>query len=136
MYTNYHGSRSRWSSLGLEDDEDYYSSYGSNWKKPETTEAKGSYASGKDRSKYPAKVLTAAQVAPYVKAAHNQWTRRGVDGIEQWVFDAPHKAAALLSYWYDDLDDVAEMVEDFPETAADWISDLFATDSISPSMYS
>lgn len=137
MYTNYPGSRSRWSSLGLDDDEDYYSSYGTNFTpKSSTTEAKGIYANGKDNSKYPSKLLTAAQVAPYVKAAHNQWTRRGIDGVEQWVFDAPHKAAALLSYWYDDLDDVAELVEDFPETAADWISDLFATDSISPSMYS
>lgn len=100
-----------------------------------TTEVKGTYIKGKDNTKYPPAELTAAQVSPYVKAAYNQWTRCGVRGIEQWVFDAPHKAAALLSYWYDDVEDIANLVDEFPEDAAEWIADLFSTDSITPSLY-
>lgn len=134
MYSNYPGSRSSryYGHLYDEDYADYYDAF----KTGTTTEIKGTYVKGKDNTKYPPAELTAAQVSPYVRAAYNQWTRRGVAGVEQWVFDAPHKAAALLSYWYDDVDDVAEMVEDFPETAAEWISDLFQSDSITPSMYS
>lgn len=135
MYSNYPGSRSRWSSLGLDDDEDYYSSYGTNFNpKSGTTEVKGSYVGGRDLTKYPPKILTAAQISPYVKAAYNQWTRRGEQGVEQWVFDAPHKAAALLAYWYEDIDDIGDLVETYPEIAAEWITDLFVTDSISPSL--
>jgi len=82
----------------------------------------------------PQVVPTAAQVSPMIKAAYNQWTRRGIAGVEQWVYDAPHKAAAVLSYWYDDVGDIDHMVDYDPESAAEWISDLFATDSIQPSM--
>jgi hypothetical protein len=132
MYSGYGGSRSHWA-----DGDDYYdnmySSYGTNFK-DKTTVAKGSYVNDKSDAKHELTTLTAAQVRPYVKAAFNQWSRRGVEGVEQWVFDAPHKAAALLSYWYDDVDDVFDMVEDFPETAAEWIADLFQSDSISPSL--
>lgn len=78
--------------------------------------------------------LTSNQVAPMVRAAYNQWMRRGVAGIEQWVFDAPHKASALLSYWYEDVDGVEELVESDPISAAEWIEDLFTSDSIQPSM--
>lgn len=130
MYSGYGGYRSR-----FQDDEyeDYYNSW-----QTSTTEAKGSYVGSKSsKTKHtamPKQTYTAAQIAPFVRAAYNQWSRRGEAGVEQWVFDAPHKAVALLSYWYDDVDDVEELVEDFPETAADWISDLFATDSITPSL--
>jgi len=130
MYSGYGGYRSRFED---EDYEDYYSSYGTNFK-DKTTEAKGGYEGAKDNTVFPPVTITAAQVRPYVKAAWNQWSRRGVAGVEQWVFDAPHKAAALLAYWYEDMDDVQELVEDFPDTAAEWISDLFTTDSISPSL--
>ena len=130
MYSNYPGYRSRYNGqLWDEDYEDYYSLGNS------PREAKGSYLTGaKNTSKYPATTLTAAQIAPYVKAAYNQWTRRGAAGVEQWVFDAPHKAAALLAYWYEDLDGVEDLVDEDPECAAEWISDLFATDSIAPSL--
>lgn len=134
MYSNYPGSRSRYNGyLYDEDYEDYYSSYGTNFK---TNEVKGSYIKtpATDKSSYPYELLTAEKVKPYVKAAFNQWSRRGVQGVEQWVFDAPHKAMALLSYWYEDIDDIADLVEDDPLTAAEWISDLFSTDSISPSL--
>lgn len=133
MYSGYGGYRSRYNGVMWEDD--YEDQYGLN---PKTTEAKGSYVGGKTKSKYTgmAKItpLTAAQVTPYVKAAYNSWSRRGVAGVEQWVFDAPYKAAALLEYWYDDLDEIADLVDEDPECAAEFISDLFASDSITPSM--
>jgi hypothetical protein len=132
MYSGYGGSRSHWAD-GDEYYDNMYSSYGTNFN-PKTTVAKGSYVNDKSDAKHELTTLTAAQVRPYVKAAFNQWSRRGVEGVEQWVFDAPHKAAALLSYWYDDVDDVFDMVEDFPETAAEWIADLFQSDSISPNL--
>lgn len=137
MYSNYAGSRSAYA-RGTWWDEDEDSMYqvggvGSS----DVYQVKGSYLTGngaKDSSKYPAVTITAAQVKPYVKAAYNQWTRRGLPGVEQWVFDAPHKAQALLAYWYEDMDDVVELVEDDPLGAAEWIADLFSTDSISPSL--
>lgn len=138
MHSGYTGSRSRFHSSyygGYYDSEveEYYSSL---TPAPKTVEAKGSYLGVKtDKSTYPQTVLSASQIRPYVKAAYNQWSRRGVAGVEQWVYDAPHKAAALLGYWYDDMDEVDELVEDFPETAAEWIADLFQTDSITPSLY-
>jgi hypothetical protein len=92
-----------------------------------TTEVKGSYV--------PDTVIpTSREVKPFVKAAYNQWQRRGYAGIEQWVKDAPHKAAALISYWYDDVDGVTNLVEDDPDEAACWIADLFRTDSVTPSL--
>lgn len=129
-YTNMYSGYSRSSIYGDWEDE-YYSSYGNS-----TTYAKGSYlTSAKDTTKYPAVTLTAAQVKPFVKAAYNQWSRAGLKGVEQWVFDAPHKASALLAYWYEDVDgDISELVEEDPECAAEWICDLFTSDSISPSL--
>lgn len=131
MYSGYGGYRSRFQD---DDYEDYYSTW-----RTGTTEAKGSYIPDSKDTKsshrgLPKQTFTASQISPYVRAAHNQWSRRGVEGVEQWVFDAPHKAAALLSYWYDDVDDVEDLVEDFPETAPEWIADLFASDSIAPSL--
>lgn len=80
--------------------------------------------------------ITAAMVRPYVRACFNQYERKGLSGIEQWVYDAPHKAAALLAYWYDDIDgDMEQLVQDDPVTASEWLLDLFETDSISPSLY-
>jgi hypothetical protein len=79
--------------------------------------------------------LTADQVRPYVRACYNQFERKGVKGIMQWVNDAPQKACALLNYWYDDCDFVDELVYDDPEQAAEWLADLFTTDSVSPSLY-
>lgn len=90
-----------------------------------TTEAKG-YVVQEE--------LTADQIKPYVRACFNQYQRKGLTGIEQWVFDAPHKAAALLTYWYDDLEGIENLVTDDPETAAEWLMDLFETDSIAPSL--
>jgi hypothetical protein len=81
---------------------------------------------------------TISQVKKYIKACHNQYARRGAAGIEQWVFDAPEKAARVLAYWYEDLDEVElyDMVRKDPDEAAHWIQDLFTSDSISPSMLS
>jgi len=137
MYTGYTGSRRMYAMGHWQDDEDDYIYPAGGISSTARTEAKGSYLGNngsKSASKYPHRILTAAQVKPYVQAAYNQWTRRGVPGVEQWVFDAPHKAIALLSYWYDDLDDVEDLVEESPDVAADWIADLFKTDSITPSL--
>ena len=81
--------------------------------------------------------ITAEMVKPYVRACFNQYQRKGLTGIEQWVFDAPHKAAALLTYWYDDMagGEMDELVAADPEQAAEWLLDLFETDSIAPSLY-
>lgn len=134
MYSKYPGSRSRFQTGYYDDEyEDYYGSL------TPTTEAKGSYIGASSKTKYaglPKVTLTAAQVQPYVRAAYNQWTRRGQAGVEQWVFDAPHKAAALLSYWYDDLDGIEDLVDEDPDCAAEFIHELFASDSVTPSMLS
>lgn len=79
-------------------------------------------------------IPTNSQVRPYIRAAHNQWIRRGVEGIRQWVIDAPHKAAAVLNFWYDGDMGFDSLVEDDPDEAAVWIEDLFRTDSVTPSM--
>ena len=79
-------------------------------------------------------IPSAREVKPYIRAAHNQWVRHGVAGIKQWILDAPHKAAAVLNFWYDDTAGFENLVEDDPEEAAVWVEDLFRTDSISPSM--
>lgn len=137
MHSGYEGSRSSfhkssYNSYYDSEADDYYASL---TPAPRTNEVKGSYVGVKtDKSTYPAAVLTSWQIKPYVKAAYNQWSRHGVAGVEQWVYDAPHKAAAVLGYWYEDMEEVDELVEDFPETAAEWIADLFATDSITPSL--
>ena len=132
MYTGYTGSRSHYDTVWDEEYEEYYNGFGNKF----STEAKGSYltSGAQDKSKYPAKTLTAAQIKPYVKAAWNQWSRRGGAGVEQWVYDAPHKAAALLAYWYEDIDGVEDLVDEDPDTAAEWIADLFSSDSIAPSL--
>jgi hypothetical protein len=94
---------------------------------------KGSSKSKQQRL-MPKVALTSAQVSPMIKAAYNQWTRQGIRGVEQWVFDAPHKATAVLSYWYEEVEEIEDMVDYDPEGAAMWIAELFQTDSIQPSM--
>lgn len=107
---------------------DPYDEYGTGYGKVgKSYEAKGTWTA-------PQGSFSAAQIKPMIRAAFNQWTRRGVAGIEQWVKDAPYKAAAVLSYWYDDIPDLESLIEDDPIEAAEWIEDLFRTDSIQPSM--
>ena len=76
-----------------------------------------------------------SQVKKYIKACHNQYARRGTAGIEQWVYDAPEKATKVLAYWYEDLDEVElyDLVRKDPDEAAQWIQDLFTSDSVTPS---
>lgn len=78
--------------------------------------------------------LDTAQVKKHVRAAHNQWTRQGAAGLRRWVCDAPEKATRVLAYWYEGLEPIAlfGMVRDDPREAAEWIEDLFKSDSISP----
>lgn len=103
--------------------------------KPQTQEAKGSYeGTGSSKSKSYAK-MTKRQITPFVRALYNQWSRHGLSGIETWVKDAPYKAAAVLSYWYSDVEDIELLVNRDPEEAAVWLEDLFRTDSVTPSMY-
>jgi hypothetical protein len=107
------------------------------WFQPEEKEeAKGFGKVGKSyySGSYQPESLSAAQVKPMIKAAFNCWTRKGRAGIEQWIFDAPHKAAAVINYWYDDVPDIDQLINDDPEEAAVWIEDLFRTDSVTPSM--
>lgn len=120
MYTNYRGSRSSYRSAFGEIDDSLDTDESA------TRVVKGEYVNNSG--------ISARQVAPYVRAAYNSYTRRGRAGIEQWVFDAPHKAATLLAYWYDEIEGIEDLVNSDPDTAADWIADLFASDSISPSM--
>lgn len=123
-----------WWAGRYDEDEDYgygYGKVGNSYPAEEKVkEAKGSYV--QDSSANPP--VTSAQVGRWVKAAYNQWERRGLAGIEQWVKDAPHKAANLLAFWYDDVDSIAALVDDDPEEAAIWIEDLFRTDSVTPSL--
>lgn len=91
---------------------------------------------GKKHKKPQASVPTSAQVSTMIKAAYNQWVRRGLAGVEQWVYDAPHKAVSVLAYWYDDVEGIEDMVNYDPDEAATWIADLFQTDSVTPSMLS
>jgi hypothetical protein len=110
------------------------------WRDQQTAKAKGevvTLGSAEDEVDddfviYPA---TASQVKKYIKACHNQYARRGTAGIEQWVSDAPEKAAKVLAYWYDDLDELEliDMVRKDPDEAAQWIQDLFTSDSVTPS---
>jgi hypothetical protein len=104
-----------------------YSTTGGFGKVGKSYEAKGEYIKAD---------LTAAQVKPMVKAMFNCYQRRGLAGIEQWVYDAPHKASALLTYWYDDIEDIGTLVDDDPIEAAEWLYDLSRTDSIQPSLLS
>lgn len=81
----------------------------------------------------PLEKASQAQVKRYVQAAYNQWSRHGLAGIEQWVYDAPAKAAAVLSWWYEDVDNIEAMVDNDPDGAAEWIEDLFTTEAVTPS---
>jgi len=82
--------------------------------------------------------VTEHQLKKFVRAAFNQWSRRGLAGLEQWVYDAPAKAAQVLAHWYDDLDavELVDLVYKDPDQAAEWIEDLFKSDSVTPSWVS
>lgn len=90
----------------------------------------------KDEAKKKAKELTQARLKKVATAAYNSWSRRGYHGLHQWVLDAPEKALSLLSYWYEDVDSLADMVYEEPATTSEWIEELFTTDSITPSLLS
>lgn len=130
MYSGYgRSSSSSWYSRGFSNMQPYYEDEDTE-DLNQVKEVKGSYVGNVQASQ-----LSSSQIRPMVKAAFNSWSRRGIRGIEQWVVDAPHKAAAILGYWYDDITGVEELVADDPITAAEWIEDLFTTDSITPSLY-
>lgn len=77
--------------------------------------------------------LSPRTIRPFVRAMFNQWERRGVAGIKQWCLDAPHKAAAVLSYYYDDVEGIGEFAYNDPEEAAVWLEDLLMQESVTPS---
>lgn len=138
-YQGYQGSLygQTWYENEAEDDTAYGYGYGRVGQSyplaTQTQEAKGSYITDGSEGKE----LTAHQVSPMIRAAYNQWQRRGIAGIKQWVKDAPHKAVAVLSFWYDEESTgIASLVEQDPEEAAAFIEDLFTTDSVTPSMLS
>lgn len=76
---------------------------------------------------------TESQCKRFVQAAYNSWQRRGLAGLEQWVYDAPEKAAWMLVQYYEDCDGIDDLVYSDPDEAAVWIEDLFRTDCIKPS---
>ena len=124
-----------------QEDDDYgahqggYGKVGSSYpftSQSKTREAKGTYVSEVAEKEE----VTSRQVATMIRAAYNQWQRRGLAGIEQWVKDAPHKATAVLNFWYDDIEGIETLVDQDPDEAAAFIEDLFTTDSVTPSMLS
>jgi len=76
---------------------------------------------------------TEAQARRFIQAAYNSWSRRGLAGIEQWVYDAPEKASWVLTQYYEDCLGIEDLVYSDPDEAAVWIEDLFRTDCIKPS---
>lgn len=118
--------------------QEYESSY-SNWQRQQPSGVQTGRSGGstllleldEDEASRP----TEGQVRRFTRAAYNQWTRRGIAGVEQWVYDAPEKAAAVLAFWYEDLNqtDLLDLVNGDPDEAAEWIEDLFRTDSVTPS---
>ena len=128
-YTNMYGGS--WYNKHAYEDEDFegYGKVGKSYPVStvdEVTEVKGEVVNGG---------FTSAQIKPFIRAAYNQFARQGLRGVEQWVLDAPYKAAALLAFWYDDIENIGDLVAESPEDAAEWITDLFETDSIAPSLY-
>jgi predicted glutamine amidotransferase len=133
LMTNYPSHRSSYSGYDYGWDSYKYSKHTSyddreHWERS----ARGYWE--RDEEEKPVQSYSPHQIRPYVRAAFNQWMRKGVSGVEQWVCDAPYKAVALLTYWYDDIDEVESLVNDDPFTAAEWIADLFDTDAVSPSL--
>ena len=90
----------------------------------------------KDVSSKTKQLHTKAQLKPMIKAAVNSFNRNGARGLEQWVFDAPHKAAAILAFYYDDLDEIDMLPYEDELEASAWIEDLITSDTFAPSMYS
>ena len=135
-------SRGSWyeNQYEYDDYQGYHQGYG---KVGSTYEAKGAWEEEvedcADSCSLPA--LTDEQVKPMVRAAFNQWSRKGLVGVKQWVKDAPYKAACLLAHWYGtehDLPEDRNWLEDLvmsdPDEASEWICDLFDTDSVKPSL--
>jgi len=75
------------------------------------------------------KPVSSESVRSIVRSAHNCYVR---DTLEQWVADAPWKAAALLAYCYEDEKEAEELVADDPAKAVEWIRDLFEHDGLTP----
>lgn len=73
---------------------------------------------------------TNVTIKPVVRAAYNSWLN---NGLQSWVYQAPEKAARLISYWYEENEEqVEEMIWDEPETAIELIADLFDKDGLTP----
>ena len=73
---------------------------------------------------------TNVTIKPVVRAAYNSWLN---NGLQTWVYQAPEKAARLISYWYEESEEqVEELIWDEPETAVELIADLFDKDGLNP----
>ena len=73
---------------------------------------------------------TNVTIKPVVRAAYNSWLN---NGLQTWVYQAPEKAARLISYWYEESEEqVEELIWDEPETAVELIADLFDNDGLNP----
>jgi hypothetical protein len=77
---------------------------------------------------YAAHTVTPKRMNKIVKAAWNSW-RRG--NLLDWVITAPDKARSfLMEYYNDETGEIGDMVDYDPESAAEWIEDLFTTDGV------
>lgn len=64
-------------------------------------------------------------VRKFLRAAYNQYMRRNVSGLRDWVLQAPLKAATLLEFYYDDCSGIGDLADNDPEEAAEWIAEIF-----------
>lgn len=73
--------------------------------------------------------VTPKKMEKITKAAWNSW-RRGQ--LTDWVITAPDKAKTfLMEYYNDETGEIMDIVDYDPESAAEWIEDLFTSDSVS-----
>lgn len=128
----YSSGREWWSGHGSYLDDGYYRGYntGTSVSTIAQTQAHEETADGG----YIIPEASEATLRKIVRAACNTWTRNGLAGLEQWVRDAPHKAAHLLAMYYTDIEELYALAYSDPEEAAVWIDEILSSDSIAPSL--
>jgi len=70
-----------------------------------------------------------------IRAAYNSWVR-GEARLLDWVIQAPEKAGFLLQEFHNFSDaEIDQLVNAYPEDAAEYLNELFLTDSVGSSVY-
>jgi hypothetical protein len=70
-----------------------------------------------------------------IRAAYNSWVR-GESRLLDWVIQAPEKAGFLLQEFHNFSDqEIDQLVNAYPEDAAEYLSELFQTDSVGSTVY-